>query len=81
MAGTTGLELATFAVTVQQPEVTDCNSTGPIATLGALKHSRELLLHPNCTQIFATHSTSLQISLLSRRSMKMYFYGLRLIRL
>jgi hypothetical protein len=51
MAGTTRLELATSAVTGQRPEVTSCNFTAPIATLGALRHSRELLLHPNCTQI------------------------------
>jgi len=51
MAGTTRLELATSAVTVQQPEVTSCNFTAPIATLGALRNPRELLLHPNCTQI------------------------------
>ena len=51
MAGTTRLELAPSAVTVQQPEVTSCNFTAPIATLGALRNPRELLLHPNCTQI------------------------------
>src|SRR5258708_32663020 len=51
MAGTTRLELATSAVTVQRPEVTSCNFTAPIATLGALRNPRELLLHPNCTQI------------------------------
>jgi hypothetical protein len=51
MAGTTGLEPAASAVTVQQPEVTSCNFTAPIATLGALRNPRELLLHPNCTQI------------------------------
>ena len=51
MAGTTRLELATSAVTVQRPEVTGCNFTVPIATLGALRDPRELLLHPNCTQI------------------------------
>jgi len=52
MAGTTGLEPATSAVTVQQPEVTSCNFTAPIATLGALRNPLEVLLHPNCTQIF-----------------------------
>jgi len=31
--------------------VTSCNFTAPIATLGALRNPRELLLHPNCTQI------------------------------
>jgi hypothetical protein len=46
MAGTTRLELATSAVTV-----TGCNFTAPIATLGALRNPREVLLHPNCTQI------------------------------
>jgi hypothetical protein len=51
MAGTTRLELATSAVTVQRPEVTSCNFTAPIAILGALRNPRELLLHPNCTQI------------------------------
>ena len=51
MAGTTRLELATSAVTVQRPEVTVCNFTAPIATLGALRNSREVLLHPSCTQI------------------------------
>src|SRR5580700_10035229 len=51
MAGTTRLELATSAVAEQQPEVTDCNLTAPIATFGALRNPRELLLHPNCTQI------------------------------
>ncbi len=45
------VEPATSAVTVQQPEVTSCNFTAPIATLGALGNLRELLLHPNCTQI------------------------------
>src|SRR6266852_5127450 len=33
------------------PEVAGCNFTAPIATLGALGNPRELLLHPNCTQI------------------------------
>jgi hypothetical protein len=51
MAGTTRLELATSAVTVQRPEVTSCNFTAPIATLGAVRNPWELLLHPNCTQI------------------------------
>jgi hypothetical protein len=51
MAGTTRLELATSAVTVQRPEVTGCNFTAPIATLGALRNPRGVLLHPNCTQI------------------------------
>src|ERR1700731_2775556 len=51
MAGTTRLELATSAVTVQRPEATVCNFTAPIATLGALRNSREVLLHPSCTQI------------------------------
>ena len=36
---------------VQRPEVTGCNFTAPIATLGALRNPREVLLHPNCTQI------------------------------
>jgi hypothetical protein len=44
MAGTTRLELATSAVT---------DFTARIATLGASRNPRELLLHPNCTQIFA----------------------------
>src|SRR5882724_444209 len=35
----------------QRPEVTGCNFTAPIATLGALRNPREVLLHPNCTQI------------------------------
>src|SRR5467141_2956477 len=47
MAGTTRLELATSAVTAS------CNFTAPIATLGALRNPQEVLLHPNCTQIFA----------------------------
>jgi hypothetical protein len=51
MAGTTRLELATSVVTVQRPEATGCNFTAPIAALGALRNPRELLLHPNCTQI------------------------------
>src|SRR5437879_3788321 len=34
------------AVTVRQPEVTDCNLTAPSATLGALSNCRELLSHP-----------------------------------
>jgi hypothetical protein len=38
-------------VTVQQPGVTSCNFTAPIAILGAPGNPRELLLHPNCTQI------------------------------
>ena len=41
------------AVTAQQPEVTDYNLRAPVATLGALRNPRELLLHLNCTQIFA----------------------------
>ena len=41
------------AVTVQQPEVNDYNLRAPVATLGALRNPRELLLHLNCTQIFA----------------------------
>src|SRR5271169_336662 len=40
-------EPAASAVTVRQPEVTDCNLTAPIATLGALSNCRELLSHPN----------------------------------
>jgi hypothetical protein len=51
MAGTTGLEPAASAVTVQRPEVTSCNFTAPIAAHGALRNPREVLLHPNCTQI------------------------------
>jgi len=51
MAATTRLELATSAVTVQQPEVTSCNFTAPIATSGALRNPREVLLNPYCTQI------------------------------
>src|SRR2546421_5031935 len=35
----------------QCPEVTGCNFTAPIATLGALRNPREVLLHPNCTQL------------------------------
>jgi hypothetical protein len=35
----------------QEPEVTSCNFTAPIATLGALGNHKEVLLHPNCTQI------------------------------
>ena len=56
MAGTARLELATSAVTVQRPEVTSCNLTAPIATFGALRNPREVLLHPNRTQIFARRS-------------------------
>ena len=37
LAETTRLELATFAMTVQQ-QVTNCNFTAPIATLGALRN-------------------------------------------
>jgi hypothetical protein len=44
-------EPAASAVTVQRPEVTGCNSMAPIATLGAPRNPREVLLHPNCTQI------------------------------
>jgi hypothetical protein len=51
MAGTSRLELATSAVTVQRPEVTSCNFTAPIATFGAQRNPREVLMHPNCTQI------------------------------
>jgi hypothetical protein len=51
MAGTTRLELATSAVTVQRSEVTSCNFTAPIATFGASSNPREFLLHPNRTQI------------------------------
>jgi hypothetical protein len=28
-----------------------CRDRAPIATLGALRNSREVLLHPSCTQI------------------------------
>ena len=35
----------------QRPEVTSCNFTAPIATLGALRNPLEVLLHPNSTQI------------------------------
>jgi len=35
-----------FGVTVQQPEVTTCNFTAPIATFGALSDCQEALLHP-----------------------------------
>ena len=45
------VEPTASAVTVQQPDVTSCNFTAPIATLGALRNPRELLLHPNCTEI------------------------------
>jgi hypothetical protein len=44
-----GLLTATLAV--RRPEVTSCNFTAPIATLGALRNPLEVLLHPNCTQI------------------------------
>ncbi len=40
-------------VTVQRAEATSCNFRAPIATLGALGNLREVLTHPNCTQIFA----------------------------
>jgi hypothetical protein len=53
MAGTTRLELATSAVTVQRPEVISCNFTAPIATSGALSNPQEVLLHPYCTQILS----------------------------
>src|SRR5215831_16406970 len=52
MAGTTRLELATSAVTVQRPKVTSCNFTAPIATFGAQRNPREVLSHPNHTQNF-----------------------------
>src|SRR5260370_250066 len=52
MAGTTRLELATSAVT-GVVVVTSCDFTAPIGTLGALRNPQEVLLHPNCTQIFA----------------------------
>src|SRR6516225_777412 len=52
MAGTTSLKLATSAVTVQRPEVTNRNFTAPVATFGAPRNPQEFLLHPNCTQIF-----------------------------
>src|SRR5579859_103453 len=62
MAGTTRLELATSAVTVQRPEVTSCNFTAPIATFGALGNPPELLLHPNCTHIsICRHRESLEV--------------------
>jgi hypothetical protein len=38
-------------VTVQRAEVTSCNFRAPIATLGALGNPREVLTHPNCTQM------------------------------
>lgn len=37
----------------KRAEVTSCNFRAPIATLGALGNPREVLTHPNCTQIFA----------------------------
>jgi hypothetical protein len=55
MAGTTRLELATSAVTVQRSEVTSCNFTAPIATFGASSNPREFLLHPNRTQIWPSY--------------------------
>src|SRR6266566_3930152 len=52
--GLSRLCLACFGgVTVQREEVTSCNFRAPIATLGALGNPREVLTHPNCTQIFA----------------------------
>jgi hypothetical protein len=62
MAGTTRLELATSAVTVQRPEVTSCNFTAPIATFGAPRNPQEFLLHPNCTQILGVNSKTAQIT-------------------
>src|SRR5215469_14860970 len=38
---------------------TSCNFAAPIATLDALSNPREVLLHPNCTQIFSILSLSL----------------------
>lgn len=39
---------------MQQPDVTDCNLTAPIAALGTLRNYRGLLFAPycNCMQIF-----------------------------
>src|SRR5260370_23728580 len=53
--------LVPAAVTVRQPEITDCNLTAPIATLGAHRHSQELLLHPNCTQILTALARDIDI--------------------
>src|SRR5260370_17248255 len=53
--------LVPAAVTVRQPEITDCNLTAPIATLGAHRHSQELLLRPNCTQILTALARDIDI--------------------
>ena len=56
-------------VTVQRAEVTSCNLRAPIATLGALGNPREVLTHPNCTQIFArpVNTSALLIGVNSKR--------------
>src|SRR5258708_33718935 len=53
--------LVPAAVTVRQPEITDCNLMAPIATLGAHRHSQELLLHPNCAQILTALARDIDI--------------------
>jgi hypothetical protein len=54
MAGPTGLEPAASAVTGGFA-VTSCKSTAPIATLGATRNPREVLLH--CTLIAPSHAS------------------------
>jgi hypothetical protein len=49
MAGTTGLEPATSAVTASWKAVTYRNQGERMATFGALRHSEELLLDPYWT--------------------------------
>ena len=47
MAGTTGLEPAASAVTVNVSEVIVRKITAPIANFGALSQVQEVLLHAN----------------------------------
>jgi hypothetical protein len=49
MAGTTGLEPATSAVTANWKSVTHWNQGERMAIFGALRHSEELLLDPYWT--------------------------------
>jgi hypothetical protein len=64
---TTGLANAPAFLIRQRSEVTSCNFTAPIATFGALSNPREVLLPPNCTQIFSTE-VPLSIDWTSSRS-------------
>ena len=56
MAGTTGLEPATSAVTVSQNPVTCWNNKQRMAPIRAIRHTKEPLLCPYCVLIFDSKS-------------------------